>query len=79
MLMQTALEKLLDYVAENYNDETLDNLIEEVNGICGTIERINKRINIIETELSSFGSISKELELELKRLKNKLTQEITIL
>ena len=77
--MQTALEKLLDYVAENYNDETLDNLIEEVNGICGTIERINKRINIIETELSSFGSISKELELELKRLKNKLTQEITIL
>ena len=77
--MQTALEKLLDYVVENYTDETLDNLIEEVNGICGTIERINNRINIIEEEKSTFGSISTELELELKRLKNNLNQEITIL
>lgn len=77
--MQTALEKLLDYVAENYTDETLDNLIEEVNGICGTIERINNRINIVEEEKSTFSSISLELELELKRLKNNLNQVITIL
>ena len=77
--MQTALEKLLDYVVENYTDETLDNLIDEVNGICGTIERINKRINIVEEEKSTFSSISFELELELGTLKNKLNQEITIL
>ena len=77
--MQTALEKLLDYVVENYTDETLDNLIDEVNGICGTIERINNRINIIEEEKSTFGSISTELELELKRLKNNLNVYITIL
>ena len=75
--MQTALEKLLEYVEENYIDDTLDSLIEEVNGICGTIERINKRINIIEEEKSTFGTLS--TELELKRLKNKLNQEITIL
>ena len=77
--MQTALEKLLEYVEENYTDETLDSLIEEVNGICGTIERINKRINIVEEEKSIFGSISTELELELKRLKNNLNVYITIL
>ena len=77
--MQTALEKLLDYVAENYTDETLDNLIEEVNGICGTIERINNRINIIEQERFTFGFFSTELELELKRLKNNLNVYITIL
>lgn len=77
--METALERLLDYVGKNYNDEELDNLIEDINGICGTIERINNRINIIEQELTTFGSISSELEVELIRLKSKLTENITIL
>jgi len=77
--METALERLLDYVGRNYNDEELDNLIEDINGICGTIERINNRINIIEQELTTFGSISSELEVELIRLKSKLIENITIL
>ena len=77
--METALERLLDYVGRNYNDEELDNLIEDINGICGTIERINNRINIIEQEFTTFGSISSELEVELIRLKSKLIENITIL
>jgi hypothetical protein len=79
IIMETALERLLDYVGRNYNDEELDNLIEDINGICGTIERINNRINIIEQELTTFGSISSELEVELIRLKSKLIENITIL
>jgi hypothetical protein len=77
--METALERLLDYVGKSYNDEQLDNLIEDINGICGTIERINNRINVIEQELTAFGSISPGLEVELIRLKSKLTENITIL
>ncbi len=77
--METALERLLDYVGRNYNDEKLDNLIEDINGICGTIERINKRINIIEQEKIMFGTISPELIIELYRLKQSLTQQINIL
>lgn len=79
MLMQTALENLLEYVSNSYNDEVLDGLIEEINGICGTIERINNRINVIEQELTTFGSISSELEVELIRLKKRLIEEIIIL
>ena len=74
--MEAALERLLDYVGRNYNDEELDNLIEDINGICGTIERINNRINIIEQEQITFGNISIALELELIKLKQSLTQEI---
>ena len=77
--MQTALENLLEYVSNSYNDEVLDGLIEEINGICGTIERINNRINVIEQELTTFGSISSELEVELIRLKKRLIEEIIIL
>jgi hypothetical protein len=77
--METALERLLDYVGKNYNDEELDNLIEDINGICGTIERINKRINIIEQEKIMFGTISPELIIELYRLKQSLTKQINIL
>ena len=77
--METALERLLDYVGRNYNDEELDNLIEDINGICGTIERINNRINVIEQEFTTFGSISSELDVELIRLKSKLIENITIL
>ena len=77
--METALERLLDYVGRNYNDEKLDNLIEDINGICGTIERINKRINIIEQEKIMFGTISPELIIELYRLKQSVTQQINIL
>jgi hypothetical protein len=79
MLMQTALEKLLEYVSNSYNDEVLDGLIEDINGICGTIERINRRINVIEQERTTFGNISNDLEIELARLKIRLIEEITIL
>ena len=79
IIMETALERLLDYVGRNYNDEELDNLIEDINGICGTIERINNRINVIEQEFTTFGSISSELDVELIRLKSKLIENITIL
>jgi hypothetical protein len=79
IIMETALERLLDYVGKNYNDEELDNLIEDINGICGTIERINKRINIIEQEKIMFGTISPELIIELYRLKQSLTKQINIL
>ena len=77
--MQTALEKLLEYVADTYQDEQLDIYIEEINGICGTIERIHNRINRIEEERSIFDTLNSDLQLELIRLKNKLTETITIL
>ncbi len=79
ILMQTALEKLLEYVADTYQDEQLDIYIEEINGICGTIERIHNRINKIEEERSIFDTLNPDLQLELIRLKNKLTETITIL
>lgn len=75
----TAIENLIEYVEREYNDDILNSLIEEINGIAGTIERINNKINLIETERETFGSISSELEVELARLKRRLKSEITIL
>ena len=77
--METALEKLIDYVETGYNDDILNAFIEEINGIAGTIERINNRINKIEEERSIFDTLNPDLQLELIRLKNKLTETITIL
>jgi len=46
----TALENLIDYAETEYNDDILNSLIEEINGIAGTIDRVNRAINDIEQE-----------------------------
>lgn len=73
----TALENLIDYVETEYNDDILNALIEEINGIAGTIDRVNRAINDIEQERITFGDISLELEVKLEKLKRKLTLEIS--
>ena len=74
--MQTALENLIEYVENTFNDDELNDYIEMANFVAGNIYKINKRINIIEQEQITFGNISTELELELIKLKQSLTQEI---
>ena len=74
--MQTALEKLLEYVDNTFRDEELDDYIEEINFVAGNVYKINKRISEIEQERITFGNVSTELKLELIRLKKSLTQEI---
>ncbi len=74
--MQTALENLIEYVENTFNDDELNDYIENVNFVAGNIYKINKRINIIEQEQITFGNISTELELELGTLKQSLTKEI---
>ena len=73
----TALENLIDYVETEYNDDILNSLIEEINGIAGTIDRVNRAINDIEQERSIFDTLDFDLQLKLIRLKKKLTLEIT--
>jgi hypothetical protein len=73
----TALENLIDYVEREYNDDILNALIEEINGIAGTIDRVNRAINDIEQERTTFGDVSLELEVKLEKLKRKLTLEIS--
>ena len=73
----TALENLIDYAETEYNDDILNSLIEEINGIAGTIDRVNRAINDIEQERNTFGDISLELEVKLEKLKRKLTLEIS--
>jgi hypothetical protein len=75
----TAIENLIEYAEKEYNDDILNSLIEEINGIAGTIQRINNKINLIEQERATFGSISSELKVELERLKRRLKLEIAIL
>ena len=74
--MQTALENLIEYVENTFNDDELNDYIEITNFVAGNIYKINKRINIIEQERITFGNISTELELELGTLKQSLTKEI---
>ena len=76
MLMQTALENLIEYVENTFNDDELNDYIEMTNFVAGNIYKINKRINVIEQEQITFGNISIALELELIKLKQSLTQEI---
>ena len=73
----TALENLIDYAETEYNDDILNSLIEEINSIAGTIDRVNRAINDIEQERITFGDISLELEVKLEKLKRKLTLEIS--
>ena len=79
MLMQTALENLIEYVENTFNDDELNDYIEMTNFVAGNIYKINKRINVIEQEKIMFGTISPELIIELYRLKQSLTQQINIL
>ena len=73
----TALENLIDYAETEYNDDILNSLIEEINSIAGTIDRVNRAINDIEQERITFGDVSLELEVKLEKLKRKLTLEIS--
>ena len=75
-MINTALENLIEYVENTFQDDELNDYIEIVNFVAGNIYKINKRINIIEEERSAFGSISLKLELELHELKRSLTNEI---
>ena len=72
----TALENLIDYVETEYNDDILNALIEEINGIAGTIDRVNRAINSLNERIT-FGDGSLELEVKLEKLKRKLTVEIS--
>ena len=74
--MQTALENLIEYVENTFNDDELNDYIEMTNFVAGNIYKLNKRINVIEQERITFGNISTELELELGTLKQSLTKEI---
>lgn len=74
--MQTTLENLIEYVENTFNDDELNDYIENVNFVAGNIYKLNKRINIIEQERITFGNVSTELELELEVLRQSLTQEI---
>ena len=76
LMINTALEDLIEYVENTFQDDELNDYIETVNFVAGNVYKINKRINIIEQELNTFGSISSELELELGTLKQSLTKEI---
>ena len=76
LMINTALEDLIEYVENTFQDDELNDYIEIVNFVAGNIYKINKRINIIEQERTTFGSISSELELELGTLKQSLTKEI---
>jgi hypothetical protein len=76
MLMQTALENLIEYVENTFNDDELNDYIEITNFVAGNIYKLNKRINIIEQERITFGNVSTELELELEALRQSLTKEI---
>ena len=72
----TALENLIQYAETEYNDDILNSLIEEINGIAGTIDRVNRAINDIEEELI-FGDLNLETAVKLDKLKTKLTLEIS--
>jgi len=72
----TALENLIDYAETEYNDDILNALIEEINGIAGTIDRVNRAINDIEEEII-FGDLNLETAVKLDKLKTKLTLEIS--
>ena len=76
MLMNTALEDLIEYVDDTFQDDELNEYIEMVNFVAGNIYKLNKSINLIEKERTTFGSISSESQLDLDKLRQSLTKEI---
>jgi hypothetical protein len=76
LMINTALEDLIEYVDNTFRDDELNDYIEMVNFVAGNIYKINNRINEIEAERSIFGNLHEGFELELIKLKQSLTQEI---
>jgi hypothetical protein len=72
----TTLEDLIEYVDDTFQDDELNEYIEMVNFVAGNIYKLNKSINLIEKERTTFGSISSESQLDLDKLKQSLTKEI---
>jgi|APGre2960657404_1045060.scaffolds.fasta_scaffold32777_1 hypothetical protein len=72
----TTLEDLIEYVDDTFQDDELNEYIEMVNFVAGNIYKLNKSINLIEKERTTFGSISSETQLDLDKLKQSLTKEI---
>ena len=76
MLMQTALENLVEYVENTFNDDELNDYIEMVNFVAGNIYKLNKAINEIEQYEITFGELTFESVSKLDKLKKSLTKEI---
>ena len=75
MPMNTALEDLIEYVENTFQDEELNDYIETVNFVAGNIYKLNKAINDIEEEII-FGDLDLQTALKLDKLKESLTKEI---
>jgi hypothetical protein len=74
----TAIENIIEYAEREYNDDILNALIEEINVIAGTIDRVNRAINDIEKEsIISEVELLKLDKLKLDKLKRNLTLEIS--
>jgi len=76
IMINTTLEDLIEYVEDTFQDEELNEYIEMVNFVAGNIYKLNKSINLIEQERTTFGSISSESQLDLDKLRQSLTKEI---
>lgn len=76
MLMQTALENLIEYVENTFNDDELNDYIENVNFVAGNIYKMNEAINEIEQYEITFGELTFESASKLDKLKKSLTKEI---
>ena len=72
----TTLEDLIEYVDDTFQDDELNEYIEMVNFVAGNIYKLNKSINLIEKERTTFGSISSETQMDLDKLKQSLTKVI---
>jgi hypothetical protein len=73
--MNTALENLIEYVENTFQDDELNDYIETVNFVAGNIYKLNKAINDIEEEII-FGDLDLQTALKLDKLKESLTKEI---
>lgn len=74
-MINTALEDLIEYVENTFQDDELNDYIETVNFVAGNIYKLNKAINDIEEEII-FGDLDLQTALKLDKLKESLTKEI---
>ncbi len=75
LMINTALEDLIEYVENTFQDDELNDYIEIVNFVAGNIYKLNKAINDIEEEII-FGDLDLQTALKLDKLKESLTKEI---